>query len=232
MEHQSIKTVILCGGEGLRFRNDVITDNKILAPISGFPVLWHIMNHYATYGFKTFILCVRDDDDVINQYVNLQNFDWEVTVIRTGNDTSTGGRIKKIKEFINEDEFFVTYGDGLSDINLAELFSYHLLHNKLATLTAVKPMNQYGVLQIEEDGQVSSFEEKPKMKEWVNGGFFVFNKKILNLLDENDSLEQSLIDKLVPKNELIAYRFEGFWKSIDTFKDYLSVLQIFKEIPQ
>jgi glucose-1-phosphate cytidylyltransferase len=211
--------VILCGGEGLRFKNDHLQTSKVMALIEDKPIIWHIMYHYSQFGVNRFILCVRDDDSQIKEY--FENFeDWNVSVIKTGDETPTGGRIKMIQPLIKNNTFFVTYGDGLADVNIELLLAFHTSKKALATLTAVRTYSQYGLLRTDNEGMVISFDEKPMLKEWVNGGFFVFSDKIFDILDFHKPLEESLISGLVSQKELYAFCHDGFWKSIDTYKDY------------
>jgi glucose-1-phosphate cytidylyltransferase len=223
MNIASLSAVILCGGEGLRFKNDQFFGSKVMAPIAGKPLVWHILQHYRQFGVSNFILCTRDDDTDISSYFSQAPSRTQIKVIPTGNESSTGARLKAIEPEIATEHFFATYGDGLADINLLDLFSFHVSSGKMATLTAVRPFSQYGILNIDDAGNVSSFLEKPRMEEWINGGYFVFNKEIFNLLNDHDSLEEILTKKLVSAGQLKAFRHSGFWKSVDTFKDYLDL---------
>jgi glucose-1-phosphate cytidylyltransferase len=219
MALEKMTVVILCGGESMRFRNEFQRTSKVMAPIGGKPLLWHIMHHYSQYGIINFILCVRDDDDDIGSFCSAVD-SWNITVCKTGNHTTNGGRIKKVEDLISGDHFFATYGDGLSNVDILALYQYHLQHGKYATLTAVRPRSQYGLLEIDSLGLVSGFVEKPLLKEWVNGGFFVFQRSVFRYLDLELSLEHVLMCQLTPKNQLSAYCHNGFWKSVDTYKDY------------
>lgn len=215
-----MKVVILCGGEGLRFQNTFSPSSKVMAPIGDKPILWHIMNSYANYNHSDFVLCIKDNDIEISSYFNNIDEEWNIQIVPTGVDTFTGGRIKKIENLIEDEHFFVTYGDGLASVDLNALFSFHQSHGKIASLTAVLPTNQYGILSIENNNCISTFTEKPIMKDWVNAGFFVFNKKIFSYLKENAPLETSLFTLLTKEQQLMAYKHKGFWKSLDTFKDH------------
>lgn len=215
-----MQVVILCGGEGLRFQNNFTSSSKVMAPIGDRPMLWHIMNSYARYNYTDFILCVKDTDSDIGAYFKNTQDPWNVQVIPTGVETFTGGRVKKIEHLIHDDYFFVTYGDGLANVDFNTLLAFHKDHNKIASLTAVRPLNQYGILSIEASNIISEFTEKPPMQEWVNAGFFVFNRKIFSYLKENAPLETSLFTLLTQEQQLMAYKHKGFWKSMDTFKDH------------
>ncbi len=225
---------------------------KGLIEIGGQPILWHLMKIYAHYGLKDFVLCLgylggnikrhflehhwldqnitldMNSPDDYKIHRNSGGEDWRITFVETGLDTNTGGRVKKIKEFIGDDETFcVTYGDGLANINIESLLDFHNSHGKLATLTAVHPNSNFGIMKLdEESGAVVEFQEKPPMKEWINGGFFVFNKRVFDYLDENCILEREPLEKLAQERELIAYEHTGFWKCMDTYKDNMEFNQI------
>lgn len=218
-----MKTVILCGGDSLRFQNFMLESSKVMAPIGDKPLLWHIMKLYANNGYKDFILCVKDRDADIFKYFEKDIEDWKVQVVRTGDDTNTGGRIKQIEKYITEENFMVTYGDGLSNLSIKELVNYHHKHQKAATLTAVQPKSQYGILNINDDNTILAFEEKPKMKDWINGGFFVFNRSVFELISPDLPLEIGLLYQLASTQNIMAFKHFGFWKSIDTYKEYVEL---------
>lgn len=215
-----MQVVIFCGGESLRFQNDKIPYNKVMAPIGKYPLLVHIMNVYAVAGYGDFILCVRDDDEMIHQYFSTQQFFKTVKVVKTGNHTPTGGRLAKVKDFIDSENFFVTYGDGLCNIDINDLVTFHEKHGKSGTLTAVNPQSQFGILEISEDNRVEKFIEKPIMKDWINGGFFIFKSAVLSNIPQDEMLETGLLYQLSKQNQLMAYKHEGFWKSMDTLKEF------------
>ena len=191
-----------------------------MATIAGKPLLLILINYFNNYGFTDFIICVKDSDSEIKTYFEELNLGFSVQVVKTGNDTPTGGRIKKIEALVNSSNFIVTYGDGLADIDLLALVKFHENNQLNATITAVQPMNQYGVLGIDSDQNVTSFLEKPRMKEWINGGFFVFKKAIFTLLKEDSILEKGPLETLSKQRQLKAFCHDGFWKSMDTYKDY------------
>lgn len=226
-----MKTVILCGGRGTRLGTDGATVPKALIEIGGRPIIWHLLKFYSEQGFNDFILCLGYLGDEIKNYLleNHREENFNITFVDTGLDTNTGGRIKLIENFIGEDEtFFVTYGDGLSDLNLKELLSFHQAHKRTATLTAVHPLSNFGIIKLDERNAVTEFHEKPKLKEWVNGGFFVFNRNVFEYLDKNSVLEREPLEKLSKENQLIAYKHEGFWKCMDTYKDNLEFNQLWE----
>jgi glucose-1-phosphate cytidylyltransferase len=225
-----MKVVILCGGESLRFKNAHFEESKVMAKIGEKPILWHIMQNYISFGFKDFILCTKDSDSEIATYFKKAENSKNITIeiIKTGEHTPTGGRVKLIEPLIKEDHFFVTYGDGLSNINISKLLDFHLEHKKIATLSAVKPRSQFGILKIEENNTVSEFLEKPKMLDWINAGFFVFSKTIFPYLELDQPMETSLFNKLPDLGELKAFKHHGFWKSMDTFKEKLEINEMCK----
>jgi glucose-1-phosphate cytidylyltransferase len=248
------KVVILCGGLGTRLREETEFKPKPMIEIGDKPILWHIMKIYSYFGFNEFILCLGYKGDVIKEYFynykilnndftivlgdkesiqihhNKKNTeDWEVTLVDTGKKTLKGARIKKIEKFINEDLFMVTYGDGVGNVNINKLLSFHKKHRKLATLTGVNPfLLRFGELKTKRN-KVVSFKEKPNdNKKLINGGFFVFNKKIFKYLTEDDDcdLEFGPLEKLVKKHQMMVYKHKGFWACMDTLRDmyYLNEL--------
>src|SRR3989344_4067413 len=240
MNAQNTPVVILAGGLGMRMRDYSEHLPKALVPIGDMAVIHHVMKIYAHQGFKRFILCVGYKGEMIKEYFsnlhlktgnirlstankNVQVLDektddFDITFVNTGIDTPTGGRIKKIEKYIDTENFFATYCDGLADIDLNELLNFHISKGKTATLTAIHPMSPFGILEIE-NGIVSSFKEKPMLPGNINGGFFVFNKKIFNDLNEDSVLEEAPLRKLVETNQLAAFQHGGFWSCMDTFKD-------------
>lgn len=248
-----MKTVILCGGRGTRLGEHGSTIPKALIEIGHKPMIWHILNSYSHYGFNDFVLCLgflgdkikrhfmeqrwlRDDFELALHENNLSFLsenefeDWKIIFADTGIDTNTGGRLKKIKKYLkNEETFCVTYGDGLSDVNIEKLIEFHKSHGKIATLTSVNPKSSFGLLKIDENNLVLDFQEKPKLKEWINGGFFVFNKEIFNYLGDDSVLEQKPFESLARDKELVAFKHEGFWKCMDTYKDNIEFNKLWDE---
>lgn len=222
-----MEVVILCGGRGTRMGNDELP--KALFPIGDKPILWHIMSIYSYYGFKDFILCLGYSGNKIRDYFSKIK-EWDIKFCDTGLDTNTGGRIKKIKDYIKTKHFFATYGDGLADIDLKKLLSFHKAHNKAATLTVVKPFSPFGVVDIDtQTNSVTHFAEKPILDHWINGGFFVFNKDIFKYIEENDVLEKDAFSRVVKDKNFCAYRHTGFWECMDTYKDNLRLNLLIKE---
>lgn len=222
-----MKTVILCGGRGTRLGEHGATVPKALINIGGKPIIWHILKIYASYGHRDFILCLGFLGNKIKHYLTENKEDWNITFAETGLDTNTGGRIKRVEKYLkNEESFFVTYGDGLANVNLNELEKYHQSNGKIATLSAVHPFSSFGIIKLNENNLVTEFQEKPRLKEWINGGFFVFNQRIFNYLDDNCVLEKEPLENLAQEKELIAFEHRGFWKCMDTFKDNLEFNQL------
>lgn len=238
-----MKTVLLCGGLGTRLSEETTIKPKPMVEIGGYPILWHIMNIYGAHGFSEFILALGYKGEVIKDFfinyhprasdvsVNLktgvvdyhnttaENF--EVRMIDTGLETMTGGRLHRLQSYLkDEEQFMLTYGDGVSDVDIKKLIQFHNEHGKLATLTAVRPPARFGTMRFN-GNQIEEFEEKPQTGEgWINGGYFVFNKGIFDYLSGDQTiLEKQPLEKLAADGELMAYRHEGFWKCMDTVRD-------------
>ncbi len=240
-----MKVVILCGGRGTRLKEETEFRPKPMVTIGGKPVLWHIMKIYAHYGFKDFVLCLGYKGAMIKEYFlnyeamnndftvqlgskNAFEFhndhteqDWQVTLVDTGEETPTGSRIKRAARYIDTENFMVTYGDGVANVDVQKLVECHLKHGKMATVTGVRPSSRFGELKTNSSGQVEHFHEKPQVAEGlINGGFFVFQKSFLNELNDNDSvLEQKPLEGVTAKGELMLYRHDGFWQCVDTYRE-------------
>ena len=237
-----MKAVILAGGEGSRLSEETETKPKPMIEIGGKPVLWHIMKHYSVYGINDFIICLGYKGFVIKEYfsnyllhVSDITFDltqnkmeihqysaepWKVTLVDTGAKTMTGGRLKQIKSHLDGNDFCMTYGDGLSDVNINKLIQFHQSEKKLATVTAVLPPGRFGNLKLDEH-RVIGFEEKPKGDEgWINGGFFVLSPKVLDYIEDNITVwEKSPMEQLAGSDNLAAYKHHGFWQPMDTLRE-------------
>lgn len=238
-----MQTVILCGGLGTRLAEETNVKPKPMVEIGGKPIVWHIMKSYEQYGFNDFILALGYKGEVIKDYflhyharqsnltILLKNGDvsysnptaedWKVSLIDTGANTMTGGRIRRLKDILKEQgTFMVTYGDGVSDVNIEKLLAFHRSHGKLATVTAVRPPVRFGELLIEKDS-VIQFQEKPQAGEgWINGGYFVFEPGVLDFIsDDTTMLEREPLEKLAQMGELKAFMHEGFWQCMDTIRD-------------
>lgn len=235
--------VILAGGLGTRLREETQFRPKPMVPIGGKPILWHIMKLYSYYGFYRFIICLGYKGEMIKEYFlhyrlqgvdftintktggiveHLQNDEeWEVTLVNTGLSNQTGSRVFQIAPYITTQNFLLTYGDGVSDVDVGKIFQFHREHQKLATLTSVHPVSRFGNLKIEE-AEVRLFREKKSSAvEWINGGFFVFNKAVFNYFPSVPGaiLEQDVLPFLAEDNQLMAYKHEGFWYCMDTVRD-------------
>jgi glucose-1-phosphate cytidylyltransferase len=235
-----MKVVLLAGGLGTRLREETEFRPKPMVTIGGRPILWHIMKTYAHYGHREFVICLGYKGDVIRDYflnyevrhrdvtVTLGSRDvevhglhaeagWSVTLAETGETTLTGGRLGRVARYLGGERFMITYGDGVADIDLGRLLEFHRSHGKLATLTAVRPSSRFGEVMIDND-MVSGFQEKPQVQgAWINGGFFVFERGVLDLIGgDEESLEQSLLTKLTAMRQLAVYQHRGFWQCMDT----------------
>jgi glucose-1-phosphate cytidylyltransferase len=241
--HQQIPVVILCGGLGTRLREETEYRPKPMVEIGGRPVLWHIMKIYAAFGFRRFVLCLGYKGSIIKDYFlnyeamnndfkvflgqqsrmvclnNHEEQDFEVTLVDTGLHTPTGGRVKRIEHLVDTDTFMLTYGDGLTDVNISDLLKFHQSHGRLATLTSIKAPSRYGIIDLADGGQIRRFREKAQT-DWINGGFFVFERKVFDYLERDSTLEQEPMQRLVAHNQLFAFRHEGFWIGMDTYREY------------
>lgn len=248
-----MKVVILAGGFGTRLSEETIVIPKPMVEIGGKPILWHIMKIYSAHGFNDFIICLGYKGYVIKEYflnyfyhtsditVDLQSGEisihnsytenWRVTLVDTGLNTMTGGRVKRIKDFVGNETFMLTYGDGVSDVNLNDLLDYHKNHGKLATVTAVQPAGRFGTLTINDTGLVSKFVEKPAGDgAWINGGFFVLEPKIFDYIEGDHTVwEREPLEKLAEEGNLVAYKHYGFWKAMDTLRDKMELEKIWQE---
>jgi glucose-1-phosphate cytidylyltransferase len=230
-----MKVVILAGGRGTRLNEETKNIPKPMVKIGGKPILWHIMKIYSSYGINEFIICCGYKKEIIENYFKRYNSpknkeNWKVTLIDTGKESMTGGRLKRVKRLIsNEKFFFFTYGDGISDINIKQLINFHLKNKKLATVTAVRPPGRYGVLNIK-NSMVKKFSEKAKGGDgYINGGFFILSPKVLNLINSDKTTwEQEPMLKLAKKKQLMAYKHDGFWQSMDTYRDKLQLEELWK----
>ena len=225
----AVQTVILCGGRGTRLREYTETVPKVLVEIGGKPILWHIMTGYAEQGFSDFVLALGHLGNEVERYFGDGSLrvggidDQSIRFIDTGVETNTGGRILLTQDEIAEETFFATYGDGLADIDLGELLAFHRAHGRIATVSVVRPQLQFGLVEVDDTGAVVTFTEKPRLDGWVNGGFFVFNRGVFNYLEGNPILEEEPLRRLAADGELMAFRHEGFWACMDTYKDTLAL---------
>ena len=239
-----MKLVILAGGLGTRIAEESETKPKPMVEVGGRPLLWHIMKTYAHHGVNEFVICLGYKGYVIKEFfmnyqrhlsdmeINLKDGsqrvleslseDWKVTLIDTGANTMTGGRLKRLKSYLGNETFCMTYGDGLADVDIRAELAFHESHGRLATVVAVQPPGRFGVLAIEDDsGVVSSFQEKPSDEiGWINGGFFVLEPKVLDYIDSDEtSFEQEPLRNLAANGQLAAFKHTGFWRPCDTLRD-------------
>ena len=239
-----MKVVILAGGLGTRLSEETRLIPKPMVEIGGKPILWHIMKIYSYYGFNDFVILTGYKSHVIKDYFvhyyqqysditvdmvtnsveihRMQTEPWKVTMLYTGQNTMTGGRIKKAQDYIGNEPFLLTYGDGVSDVNIEEVIKSHKNSGKYATMTAVQPSGRFGALDISSDGTINSFKEKPDGDgNWINGGFFVCEPQVFDYIKDGDStiFERAPLENLAKDNQLNAYKHRGFWRPMDTLKD-------------
>jgi glucose-1-phosphate cytidylyltransferase len=231
-----MKVVILCGGYGTRISSETINKPKPMIKIGKSPILEHIINYYKKFNFDNFIILTGYKASVIKHYFKKKKKNYKIKFIDTGVGTLTGERLFKIKNEFNKNEnFMLTYGDGLSNINLNSLLKFHLKHKKIATLSAVRPPARFGEIYFSKDKKrIKTFAEKPQVSTgWINGGFFVFNSKIFKFLSKDQMLERQPIEKLLKTKNLYAYKHNGFWQCLDTLRDKktLEKLNKLKNIP-
>ncbi|MBA3888913.1 MAG: glucose-1-phosphate cytidylyltransferase [Gemmatimonadaceae bacterium] len=241
-----MKVIILAGGQGTRLREETEYRPKPLVEVGGRPILWHIMKSYAHFGFLDFIVCLGYRGRMIKEYFldyEAMNNDFticlgeqqeisyhgaheeqefRVTLAETGLDSMTGARVKKVQRFVEGDLFMVTYGDGVCDVDIRALTEFHKSHGKLATLTTVRPTSRFGVIDIDDRSAVTNFLEKPQSDGWINAGYFVFDRRVFDYLPDDPSciLEREPLEKLARDGQLQAFRHEGFFYAMDTYREY------------
>lgn len=254
-----MQVIIFCGGQGTRLREETEFRPKPMVQVGGHPILWHIMKTYAHFGHKDFVLCLGYKGDMIKEYflnyramnhdfsVNLgdrnsisyfdqgDEHDFQVTLSDTGVDTMTGARLFKAKKYIKDDIFMVTYGDGLCDVDIDKLVAFHKAHGKIATVTSVRTLSRFGILDVNDSGNVDSFVEKPDTDGWINAGYFVFDRRVFDYIssDPNCVLEKEPLQKLAADGQLMAYRHDNFFYAMDTYREYLHLNELWakKEAP-
>ena len=239
-----MKVVILAGGYGTRISEESQFKPKPMIEIGSMPVLWHIMKLYSSYGFNEFVICAGYKQHVIKEWFadyflhtsditfdftqddkiivhNKRAEKWKVTVVDTGLDTMTGGRLKRVKSFIGDEPFFMTYGDGVANVNIKELLEFHKTHGKKATLTAVKPDSRFGVLDITDNNQINAFREKSQVDSgYINAGFMVLEPDVLDYIkDDSVMFEREPLEALAENNQLMCFKHNGFWQCMDTLRD-------------
>jgi glucose-1-phosphate cytidylyltransferase len=242
-ENQTMKAVILAGGLGTRLSEETTLKPKPMVEIGDKPILWHIMKSYSAHGVNEFVICCGYKGYIIKEYfanyflhtsdvtfdmqnnemeVHVRNAEpWRVTLVDTGDETLTGGRLKRVKQYVKDEESFCfTYGDGVSDVNISELIQFHKSHNKLATLTATQPPGRFGALDLD-GNKINSFQEKPQGDgAWVNGGFFVLSPKVIDYIEDDSIMwERKPMENLAKEGQLLAFFHHGFWQPMDTLRD-------------
>jgi len=245
-----MKVVILAGGFGTRLSEETDVKPKPMVEIGGKPILWHIMKSYSSHGFNEFVVLLGYKGYIIKEFfsnyflhqsdvtIDLANNSmevhqnesesWKVTLLETGLNTLTGGRIKRAKDYIGDDDFLLTYGDGLSDVDISKTVEFHKSHGKNITMTAVQPAGRYGALDIKADNSISSFKEKPKGDgAWINGGFFVCKSEVLNYITGDSTIfEQEPLTDLAAEGQLMSFKHSGFWECMDTLRDKTNLCQL------
>ena len=227
-----MKTIILAGGLGTRFSEETESKPKPMILIDQNPILWHIMDIYASQGHSDFVIATGYKSEVIEEWVDNLDTKWRIKTVNTGLATQTGGRIKKCIDMFEDEHFFATYGDGLGNVDLKGLVEFHFNQGATVTATAVRPPARFGYLEVEE-GLVTRFGEKNQVNEgWINGGFFVMNRSIMNFIfDENEPLETGALPRLTEKREFCAYQHDGFWFPMDTRSEQLTLANLATKCP-
>jgi glucose-1-phosphate cytidylyltransferase len=240
-----MRVVILCGGQGTRLREETEFRPKPLVPVGERPILWHIMKYFAHWGLREFVLCLGYRGHMIKEYflnyeamnndlticlgrqhsIRYHNAhdeqDLQVTLVDTGQSSMTGGRVKRIRQFVEGEDFMVTYGDGLADVDLKSLLAFHASHGRIATISTVRPTSRFGVVHIGQESEILSFSEKPQMDSWANMGFMVFKPEIFEYLGGDDCvLEREPLEYLAAAHQLMAYQHEGFFFAMDTYREF------------
>jgi glucose-1-phosphate cytidylyltransferase len=248
-----MKVAILCGGVGTRLREETEFRPKPLVEVGGRPILWHIMKLYAHHGFRDFVLCLGYRGSMIKEYFlnyeamnndfticlgkesrleyndNHEEQNFRITLADTGLETMTGGRLSRVRKYLSDDCFMVTYGDGVSDVDIRGLVEFHKSHGRLATVTTFRPTSRFGILDINSDNQVQNFIEKPKSDAWASAGFFVFQREVLDYLDDDQCiLEHQPLERLARERQLIAYHHDGFFYAMDTYREYQILNDLWK----
>jgi glucose-1-phosphate cytidylyltransferase len=249
-----MKAVLLAGGLGTRMREETEFRPKPMVEVGGRPVLWHIMKILGQQGIDDFVVCTGYKSEIIKNYftnyrsVN-QDFtvtlgdhqsieyhddheesNWRVTVADTGASTMTGGRIKRVQKYVGDERFLATYGDGIADVDLPALLEYHESHGKLATVTTVQPLSRFGVLDLDEDGSVNQFKEKPQVEGWINIGYFIFEPAVFDYIEGDETvLEEGPLHRLAADGQIAAYPHKGFWQPMDTYRETLMLNELWDE---
>jgi glucose-1-phosphate cytidylyltransferase len=248
----SLPAVFLAGGLGTRLREETDYKPKPMVEIGGKPILWHLMKNFSIQSINEFVVCSGYKSEFIKDYFlnyESRNSDitlsigqnsslskihfpvaeeWKVTIADTGPLTPTGGRVNRIKSYVKNRRFIVTYGDGLADVDISALLKFHESHGKLATVTTFQPYSRFGLMEIESNGAVTNFREKPQIDDWINIGFFVFEPQIFDYLNDDSTLEQEPLHELAKDGELFAFKHNGFWEPMDTFREYTHLNELWE----
>jgi len=256
-QKEKIPTIILCGGMGTRLKEETEFKPKPMVEIGGKPILWHVMKIYAHYGYRNFILALGFKGDYIKDYFIKQKYygtdftlntnrgevfnirhnhkferdNFNITFSDTGLETPHGERVLKLKKYINEDLFMVTYGDGVADINIDKLVEFHKNKGKIATITGIHPISRWGLVKVDNNDFITQFDQKPSLHDYVNAGFMVFNRKFFNFLKPGDMIEDALT-RLIPQGEIVLYKHDSFWYGMDTYRDFLFLNKLWKNNPK
>jgi|SRR3989344_2290011 len=223
-----MKTVILCGGKGSRMGEATEQLPKPMIEIGGKPVLWHIMKIYASQGFNEFVLCLGYKGEKIREYFESNNGEnWKIDFVDTGENTLKSERVKKVQEFVKEENFFLAYGDDLADVDLKKLLQMHEKNRVTATVTAVKIVSPFGILETNAKDEIIDFKEKPTLDVWMNGGFMALNSRIFAMLSIGE-LEEEVFRKLVKEKKIQAYKHKGSWKTMNTLKDNIELNELWR----
>jgi len=254
MEKKSIQTIILCGGKGTRLKEETEFKPKPMVMIGEKPLLWHIMKIYSHYGYNDFILALGYKGNYIKDYFlkqkhytsdfllnttngaastffpndGIKKDHFNIIFADTGLETPHGERVLRLKKYINEDLFMVTFGDGVANIDINKLVEFHKKHGRVATVTGVHPRSKYGLVKVDGDNLVTTFDQKPRLYDYVAGGFMVFDKRFFDFIKAGDMIEGSLA-RLIPQKQLILYKFDGFWYAVDTYKEYEELNKMWRE---
>ncbi len=220
--------VILCGGKGLRIGELTVKVPKPLISIGAKPILWHVMKLFASQGVTRFVLCLGYKHKQISSYFARHNKEhWHVQCVDTGKETLKSQRIERVKHLIKTENFFLAYGDDVADISIEKLWNFHLRNKAIVTITAVRMVSEFGLMQLDKNNRITDFKEKPKLNQWINGGFMAAHRKIFDVLDAGE-LEKEVFEKLVRVKKICAYKHYGQWKAMNTFKDYLELNELWK----
>ncbi len=254
-EKPKIKTIILCGGMGTRMREETEFKPKPLVEIGGKPILWHIMKIYSHYGYRDFVLALGYKGNMIKDYFLRQKYhacdfslnlgegkitnffkngeedNFDITFAETGLETPHGERVLRAQKHVPEDMFMVTYGDGVSDIDIPKLIDFHKSSGKIATITGVHPTTHWGLVNTDNDNSITEFAEKPMLFDYVNGGFMVFNKEFFNYIKPGDMIEDALA-RLIPQKQVALYKHEGCWYCMDTYRDFIKLNELWEKDPK